>query len=97
MTGTEVARIRKRLGLDPFAFAAVIGVHVSTIYRWEGSAAPKFDPLQREILTGLHAKKISTKEGIALGDQVRNGLIAGGTLHALHILLRYLVQGDPHG
>lgn len=97
MTGEEVANIRDRMGLDPFAFAAVLGVSVSTIYRWEATPVPEINPLQRDILAGLYAKKLGKRDGADLGDAVRKGLIAGGTLAGLRVVLNFLEGDKPHG
>lgn len=35
MTGSEVRRIRKRLGLTQARFAKLVGVHFVTVSRWE--------------------------------------------------------------
>ena len=35
MTGSEVRRIRKRLGLTQVAFADLVGVHSNSLARWE--------------------------------------------------------------
>jgi transcriptional regulator with XRE-family HTH domain len=61
MTGGAVKRIRTRLGLDPFVFATMLGVHVSSVYRWEQAENPRVDPLQRAILAGLSELKISPR------------------------------------
>ena len=38
MTGQEVRRIRKRLGLTQAKFAKRVGVHLVTVSRWESGA-----------------------------------------------------------
>jgi DNA-binding transcriptional regulator YiaG len=35
VTGEEVRKIRKRLGLSQVAFARLVGVHEVTVSRWE--------------------------------------------------------------
>ena len=94
MTGSEIALIRSRLKLTPFAFATVLGVHMSSIYRWESSDSPKIDTLQREILIELFNKKMSPKQGADLGKAVNGALSSGGTLHALGVLLSFITKDD---
>ena len=103
MTGSQISFVRTRLGLDPFAFAAVLGVHVSSIYRWEkeGGSAPRIDPLQLSIIDGLHKrlKQSAFKPkavGEDLGVRVKNALVSGGSLAGLFAVLQFLVEGETH-
>lgn len=97
MTGARCAALRKRLGLDPFAFAAALGVAVSTVYRWE-SPAPKtskkrrdVDPLHDQILNALGKRK--TRELADLGKRIRVVLLDGkGTLGALREVLDLICE-----
>jgi hypothetical protein len=83
------------MAIDPFALAGVLGVHVSTIYRWESKRRReiKADPIQTELLARLDRKASghpSTAE--SLGRTIVDGLVAGGTLRALHDLLAALLS-----
>lgn len=55
MTGLELRRIRKRLGLTQQAFAKKIGVTANTVARWERGAVGIGEPIAR--LIRLLAKK----------------------------------------
>jgi len=94
LTGIAVATVRKALGLDVFAFSELLGVHRSTIYRWEDSTRVVADPLQREILEGLRRYhrlpngRVAIK---ALGVNVRRAMVAAGSLAALRVLLEAIV------
>lgn len=92
MTGSELKRLREKLGLDAFQFSVLLGVHRSSIYRWESSDSPKIDPLQRELLLSLQEQKISKAIGADLGRKIRAGLIEGGTLGGLYVLLTFLMK-----
>lgn len=35
MTGSDIASLRKSLGLSQYALAKELGLHISTVYRWE--------------------------------------------------------------
>lgn len=101
MTGLDIKKLREAMELEAFAFARILGVHVSTLYRWEQSAdAVTMDPLQREILEQLAAKFRSRRaaEKKELGQKVLAGLLAGGALMGLSFLLGYvtgqIVLGD---
>ncbi len=86
LTARRITTLRKALGLDPFAFAAALGVHTSTVYRWE--SAPKLvsvDMLQGEVLSRLLALpqwKLSK-----IGAVVRRGLLADGMIGGLSAIL----------
>jgi DNA-binding XRE family transcriptional regulator len=92
MTGSDVKQVREAMGLDPFAFAETIGVHVSSVYRWEAAKEPSIDRLQEQIIIWL-SKYVKRKDEMSdLGASVRGALLGGeGTLGALHKVLHYLV------
>jgi len=84
--------------IDPFALASVLGVHVSTIYRWESVRGRKIkpDPIQAEILARLDCKVSEhPSTAKALGRTIVDGLVVGGTLRALRDLLAALLERDP--
>lgn len=98
MTGSDIASAREALGLNPFAFAAVLGVHVSSVYRWEKAGKnPRVDPLQREIITGIHTHRSSSTAQLKAGKKVRSALESGGSLAGLHTLLQFIIEGDLRG
>lgn len=96
MTGKRFRRLRNTLGLDVFAFAGVLGVHVSTIYRWESKAGKvTMDPLQAQLVESLRARVEVHPEAVeGLNQAIVNGLIGGGGLVALLALLKKLLEED---
>lgn len=82
------------MGLDAFAFAAALGVHVSTVYRWEKKGTTSMDDLQYQIISSLNERlKHSKSDMIDLGDRIRAKLSAGGgTLVGLHTVLSFLIK-----
>lgn len=89
-----VAQVRKWLAIDPFAMAAVLGVHVSSIYRWEKTRTPKIDPLQATILGELAARTLDKRLGKDLGKRITDSLVSRGNLAGLHTLLQFIVEGE---
>lgn len=87
MTGARVRAVRVALGLDPARFSQLLGVHSSTVYRWEaaGESAPRIEPLQRQILAV--AEQVSSREGA--GSSVLDGLLLGGPMLGLYRLLEF--------
>jgi transcriptional regulator with XRE-family HTH domain len=49
MTGAELRRIRKRLGLTQLAMAEKIGVHANSLARWERDVVRITEPVARLI------------------------------------------------
>jgi DNA-binding transcriptional regulator YiaG len=47
MTGTEVKRLRRRLGLTQAGLAARVGVHKLTVARWEWGDVRVTEPMAR--------------------------------------------------
>lgn len=90
LTGKHVRELREALRLDPFAFASVMGVHVSTTYRWENLERVVVDPLQYQILKRLWELRTHRYHLAETGEAVKRGLLSGGTLTGLAVLLRYL-------
>jgi transcriptional regulator with XRE-family HTH domain len=90
MTGPRLRTLRTDLGMTSHAFAAVLGVSISTYYRWESTTTElNPDPLQREILdklaTTLHSLSANACEG--LGKKLSAFLVQKGTLAALGALI----------
>lgn len=97
MTGAQIRRLRRALGLEAIAFAKVLGVHPSTLYRWEQSSGQvRMDPLQGEILAKLdeRLRKIPREEKKAVGDHVLKALLAGGMLMGLAALVAKILDEE---
>jgi hypothetical protein len=94
LTGDLLRQLREELGFDPFQFALLLGVHVSTIYRWEGQGRGevKMDPLQRQILfrTIEQFRTTAANRKAELGQEILTALLAGGALLGLLVLLQFL-------
>ena len=96
MTGSDVTSLRSSLGLKPNAFAAILGVHPSSLYRWESACGEEVlvDPLQVHLLVSLHdvVKKRSSGAQKELGQQLFRALILKGALFALFTLLKVVFE-----
>jgi hypothetical protein len=92
LTGASVARLRAGLGLDVRAFADLLGVSLSTAYRWEGlppSRPLRVDPMQQRLLAviGSLRDRLGDRAFARLGAELGRRQAAGGPLAALHALL----------
>lgn len=98
MTGDDVRRIRVSLGLEPARFAQLLGVHPSTLYRWEQAEAStvRVEPLQLQLLTALDQRVSvrSPQETTDLGEAIVTGLLVGGSLFALYKLLEAVFDDE---
>jgi transcriptional regulator with XRE-family HTH domain len=89
-TGIEIRRIRELLGWTVEQFATLMGVALSTAYRWEGYGAEslQLDPLQLKLLARV--EQIADEKETARKAKARsitNAILLGGTLAALGALL----------
>jgi transcriptional regulator with XRE-family HTH domain len=94
MTGNDVQRLRQQIGWSAQQFADLLGVHASTVYRWEGTDAPlSVDPLQRDLLMALNEwwARSAPAQRANLRDKVQTAKVRGGNLRALRTLLNSVV------
>lgn len=90
MTSSRLRDVRAALGMGTHAFAEVIGVHVSTLYRWESLLSFDPDPMQARLLDALakESAKMSAAGCSAFGDKLTRTLVSRGALVALGELIR---------
>lgn len=95
MTGRDVKKIRDGLSLTPFAFAAMLGVAVSSVYRWEASKGNvKISSLHGEILEGL-GRVVAAGIGLATGAKISKAILSGGSLAGLRVALDAITKEIP--
>jgi transcriptional regulator with XRE-family HTH domain len=97
MTGTQVRELRAALHLDPTHFAQLLGVHPSTLYRWEaaGDVPVRVEPFQQQILAVLQGQ-VAAPRGTNedLGETILKGLLVGGAMFGLFKLLEAAFSED---
>ena len=99
MTGNRVRQLREDLGMTPGQFASLIGVHPSTLYRWEAAheGQLRMDPMQLQLMTLLErevAKRKSAEARSELGSAIVTALLVGGGMFALFKLLEAVFGDD---
>ncbi len=96
MAGAEIRSIRERLGLSVIQFATVLGVHASTVHRWEaaGSEMVDVDGVAANVLIALRQRVAEEPDSSAkdAGRAVVEALLLGGALVALAALLAYALR-----
>ncbi len=93
VTGAQIRRLRSDLDMDAQQFASLLGVHPTTLYRWEsaGDRQVRVDPLQLKLLVALDqevAKRKTMKAKAELANTITTALLVGGGLFALFKLLQ---------
>lgn len=98
MTGAQVRELRQALKMEPAHFAQLLGVHPSTLYRWEAAALGdiRVEPFQQQILAVLQNQiERNAQPSESLGDAILKGLLIGGALLGLFQLLQSAYGEEP--
>lgn len=95
MTGDAIKELRTELGMTSSAFAQLLGVNPSTLYRWEaeGDKEVKTDPNAARILAAIQQAR-GLKGSGDLKTTLGSALLIGGGLFALFKLLEHLFSDD---
>jgi transcriptional regulator with XRE-family HTH domain len=94
MTGNDVRALRARLKLTAKQLSDLLGVHPSTVHRWEVARNEtrnlKIEPLQMRLLMLLAQEYDQRTEAdqTALTAMLTHELAVGGGLRAIYALLR---------
>ena len=93
MTGAWIRELRLRTGCEPQEFAALLGVHSSTLYRWEkaGDNSVRVEPFQHQVLVTLD-RQMGRPGAEALCREMRDDVRISGLL-GLYRLLRAVFAG----
>ena len=98
MTGNQLRDLRDRLDLTHHALAMLIGVHVSSVYRWEarGTKVAKIERLQSEILEAMRSalRGVGRKHAGEVGWMILQKLLAGSRLAALGVALTWATASE---
>ena len=78
--------------MDSTMFSVLLGVHPSTVYRWEGHGEKevKIEPMQLKIIALIDrqlSKKIERKERDRFLKRLKDELLIGGCLRGLFVIL----------
>lgn len=85
--------------MTPEQFAGLVGVHQSSLYRWEakGDEVVRLDPMQVRLLVALREElgRKRPEEQIEWGKALLAALVIGGGLFALFKLLETVFADSP--
>jgi transcriptional regulator with XRE-family HTH domain len=78
VTGDEAKAIRNSLGLEAQEMAEFLGVHMTSVYRWErcGTAKLKMFPASERLY--LAARNLVSANGSGWAEQLREALLVNG-------------------
>lgn len=108
MTGDDIKNIRIMFGFDITEMSQLLGVHYSTVYRWEyvGSESVKIEPMQAKLITTMtlianvgrspELRQAAFEDVKVLGPQIAAQLKTRGSLAGLYTLLRHVFD-DKRG
>lgn len=91
MTGQEVYAVRSGLDLSASQFAQLLGVHASTLYRWESAKGScRIGPLQLQIIAVVQVRlrELRASGRQTLSVRLQRALLVNGNLFALGTLLQ---------
>lgn len=95
LLGIEIRGVRRALDLSVSRFATVLGVHPSTVFRWEaaGDGQVSVEGVPWNVLTALRQRLLDEgldqEEVRAKGREVSQALVIGGVLLALGLLIAF--------
>ncbi len=101
--GRQVRALRGALGLEAAQFAGVLGVHPSTVHRWEAAEMGfvPVDGVAANVLVALASKldgdRKAKAQAEAVGEKVAQALVLGGALVALVALVEWLTKNAKPG
>lgn len=85
MTGAEIRNLQRELGVRNATFAALCGVHLSTLHRWCNTVGEvHVEPFSRAMLFVL----VSIPEQRDIGEQLERAYMSRGALFAIYIALK---------
>jgi len=90
----EARAVREALGLSIPQFAAVLGVHQSTVHRWETADEPvRVGGIPASVLAALRERAVHGQfdpgQAQQAGREISNALVIGGVLVALALLISF--------
>lgn len=85
VSGKTLSSLRGRLALSIDDFADAIGVHASSVYRWEAEAWPQLRRGTVELIKAL--AKVKAANLLILGQRIAAACAKGHRLEASQLLL----------
>jgi hypothetical protein len=99
MAPGTIRRTREAFGLSSSQFAAVLGVHPTTVSRWENARGPVVvEGMAFTVLTALRQRLEHDRQARATarrkGEEISNALVFGGVVLALAVLVAFAARRE---
>jgi len=95
--GGQIKSMREAFEMTREQFSTLLGVHSSTLYRWESSSRPNPDPLQRSLLAAIEILQERHSEfGVKhVGSVLKREVTVFGHLRGIYRLLQIFYGRGP--
>lgn len=88
MNGAEVRSLRERYRMSVGCFGELVGVSMSTVYRWEASPGDlNIEPMSLRIM-----RVMADTFDEAVSRRVASAIAVRGGLYGLYVLLKHVYQ-----
>ena len=99
LVAKQIRRTREAFRLSSSQFATVLGVHPTTVSRWENARSPVVvDGMAYTVLTALRRRLEASRRAPAAaqkqGEEISNALVFGGTVLALALLVSFAAERE---
>ena len=97
LSSGQIKQTREALGLSSSQFASVLGVHPTTVSRWENAKGPVIvegmaytvlSALQKRLAGNRRAKVAASRAG----EEISSALVFGGVVIALALLVAFAAK-----
>ncbi len=85
MISSEIAYLRRALGLSQVEFARLFGVHFMTVSKWERGIV---SPTAYQVALMHEFRRATEVEQAKVNEQLKNLLVGAGVIAALFFLLK---------
>ena len=93
----QIKQTREALGLSSSQFASVLGVHPTTVSRWENAKGPVIvEGMAHTVLSALQKRLAANRrakvEASRAGEEISDALVLGGVVLALALLVAFAAK-----
>lgn len=85
MTPSEIANLRRALGLSQVEFARLFDVHFMTVSKWERGLV---SPTPYQVALMHEFRRATETQQVKVNEQLKNLLVSAGVIAAVYFLLK---------
>jgi len=99
LTSADIRQTREAFGLSSSQFASVLGVHPTTVSRWENAhGAVVVEGMANTVLSALRLRLSANRPARAAaqkkGEEISEALVIGGVVLALALLVAFAASRE---